>query len=173
MPVAGFGPHGIDEAASAGDLLKRGVKKAAEHSVLEGLMEVADLPHFVLDVTGFYLLLETSESFASGVARRERFENCFGGKHAALHSEMNAFETLGVEETTGIANDKNTVNGVAGNGVPAAVGQGLCAITDEFAAIENFLDVRVGLPLLKCGVGIELGIGVFKRENQPNRKTIV
>ena len=37
-------PHRIDQPASAGDLLERGVKKSAEHSMLERLVKIPDLP---------------------------------------------------------------------------------------------------------------------------------
>src|SRR5256884_6837025 len=37
--VAWMRPHGIAQAAAAGDLLKRGVKKPANHPVLKRLME--------------------------------------------------------------------------------------------------------------------------------------
>ena len=48
--VAGFGAHGIDEAAAAGDELQAGVEEAAVEAVLERLMEIADGPEFFFDV---------------------------------------------------------------------------------------------------------------------------
>ncbi len=48
--VAGFGMHGIDEAAAAGDLLESSMEEAAEHAVSKGLVEIADLPEFFFDV---------------------------------------------------------------------------------------------------------------------------
>src|SRR5260370_1159490 len=42
--------RGMYHPAPAGDLLERGVKKSAEHSMLKGLMKIPDLPQLFLDV---------------------------------------------------------------------------------------------------------------------------
>src|SRR6266705_3849893 len=48
--VPGVRAHRIDQAAATGEKLQTGVKKSAEHAVLKGLMEIADLPQLFLDV---------------------------------------------------------------------------------------------------------------------------
>src|ERR1700687_3680325 len=48
--VPGVRAHGIDQPAPAGDLLERGVKESAEHSMLKGLVKIAHLPQLFLDV---------------------------------------------------------------------------------------------------------------------------
>jgi hypothetical protein len=48
--VARVRAHGINQAAAAGNLLKRSVKKTSQHAVLEGLMKIADLPELFFDV---------------------------------------------------------------------------------------------------------------------------
>ena len=56
-------PHGIDQPAPAGDLLKRGVKESAEHSMLKGLMKIPDLPQLFLDIALLDLLREGAQRF--------------------------------------------------------------------------------------------------------------
>src|SRR5580704_14692531 len=136
-------------------------------------MEVADLPKFFFDVAGFDFFREGAERFGAGVAGLERFENRFGGEHARLDRHVNAFEALRVEEAAGIADDQATVYVIARHGIPAAGGERLRSVADEFAAIENFFDVRVGLPLLKGFVRIELGVGVFEADDEADRDAIV
>ena len=89
--VAGVRGHGIDEAASAGDLLEGRVEKAGELAVSEALMKITDLPQFFFDVAGFDFGLVGAEGFCGRVAGFERVECGFGGEHAALHGKVNAF----------------------------------------------------------------------------------
>src|SRR5258708_22859876 len=49
--VPGVRAHGIDQPAPPGDLLERGVKESAEHSMLKGFMKIPDLPPFFLYIT--------------------------------------------------------------------------------------------------------------------------
>src|SRR5579859_3158806 len=171
--VAFVGGHGVDEAAAAGDLLESGVDEAAEHAVLEGLVEIADLPQFFFDVTLLDFFGEGAERFCGGVAGFQDVENCFGGQHAALHGHVDAFEALRIEEAAGIADDERAVYVSAGYGVPAAVGERLGAVADEFAALENFIEERVRLPGLEGGVGIELGVGVFESDDETDGEAVV
>jgi len=62
------GVHGIDEAAATGDLLESGVDEAAEHTVLKGLVEIADLPQFSFDIALLDFFGEGAESFCGGIA---------------------------------------------------------------------------------------------------------
>ena len=62
--VARMGAHGIDQAAAAGDLLKRGVKESAQHTVLKRLVKIANLPELFLDVALFDFLGEGAQHFA-------------------------------------------------------------------------------------------------------------
>ena len=89
--VAGFGAHGIDEAATAGDELQAGVEEAAVESVFEGLVKIADGPEFFFDVALLDFFGEGAERFRGSVAGFQRVENSFGGEHAALHGHVNAF----------------------------------------------------------------------------------
>src|SRR3984957_3145350 len=136
-------------------------------------MEIADGPQFFFDVAGFDFFREGAESFSCGVAGFERFENCFGGEHAGLHRHVNAFEALRIEEAAGIAYEGAAVDVIARHGIPAARGKRFRAVADELAAVENFSDVRVRLPLLKCFVRIELRVGVFETDNEADRDAIV
>ena len=86
---------------------------------------------------------------------------------------MNAFEALRIEEAAGVTDDEAAVDVVARHGIPAARGERFCAVADEFAAVENFLDVWVGLPLLKLFMRIELRIGVFEADDEADRNAIV
>ncbi len=86
---------------------------------------------------------------------------------------MNAFESLGIEEAAGVADDECAVYVGAGHRVPAAVGERFGAIADEFAPFENFFEKRMRLPGLKRGVRIELRVGVFEREDEADREAIV
>src|SRR6516165_10462303 len=65
--------HRIDETAASGELLNSGVQETAEHSVLEGLMEVADLPHFVANIALLDALRESAEGLGRGVAGPQSF----------------------------------------------------------------------------------------------------
>src|SRR5579864_4332194 len=163
--VPGFGVHGVDEAAAAGDLLEGGVDEAAEHAVLKRLMEIADLPEFFFDIALLDLLREGAERFGCGIAGFQGLENCFGGQYAALHGHVDAFETLRIEEAAGVADDEGAIDISAWYGVPAAVRERFCTVADEFAAFENFFEERMRFPGLKSGVGIELGIGVFESQD--------
>src|SRR5258707_14595929 len=59
--VPGVRAHGIDQPAPPGDLLERGVKESAEHSMMKGLMKIPDLPQFFLDVTLLDLFWEGAQ----------------------------------------------------------------------------------------------------------------
>ena len=65
---------------------------------------------------------------------------------------MDALEALRIKEAAGIADDEDAVDGVARHGVPPAVGEGFCAVTDEFSALEIFFEMRVCLPLLESSM---------------------
>src|SRR5437899_1807942 len=86
---------------------------------------------------------------------------------------MDALQPLGIEKAGGIADDKCAVDSISRHGIPAAVRERLCTVTYELAAFENLFDVRMGLPLLKSRMRIELRVGIFEREDQPNRNAIV
>jgi len=86
---------------------------------------------------------------------------------------VDAFEALRIEEAAGIADDESAADVIAGRGVPAAVRQGFRAVADEFAAFEDFFEERMRFPGLKCGVWIELGIGVFESEDEADGEAIV
>src|SRR5207302_5482838 len=59
-------PHGIDQPAPAGDLLKRGVKESDKHSMPERLMKIPHLPQLFLDVALFDLFREGTQHFRRG-----------------------------------------------------------------------------------------------------------
>src|SRR6267143_5257737 len=60
--------HGIDQPAPAGDLLERGVKESAKHSMLERLMKIPHLPQFFLDVAMLDFFREHTQCFRRSVA---------------------------------------------------------------------------------------------------------
>src|SRR5882762_10353695 len=64
--LPGVRAQGIDQPAPPGDLLERGVKDSAEHSMLKGLMKIPDLPQFFLDVTLLDLSWEGAQCFRRG-----------------------------------------------------------------------------------------------------------
>ena len=50
----------IAKTAPSGELLQSGMKHAGPETMVEALMEVADLPELVFDPTGFDSLLKTA-----------------------------------------------------------------------------------------------------------------
>src|SRR5215469_7451173 len=88
--VTRLGAHGVDQTASARNLLERRVYKPAQHAMLKRLMEVAHLPQLIADITLFHSFLKSAENLGRRVARLECLEYRFGGKHAALHRQVNA-----------------------------------------------------------------------------------
>src|SRR5690348_16553072 len=171
--IAGVCAHGIDQAAASGDLLKRGVKESAEHAMLKRLVKISDLPKFFLDVAFFDFLREGAQRLSRSVAGPQRLENRFGGKHAALHRQVNALEALRIKEAAGITNDEATIHVSARHGVPAAVGQRLRTIANKLAAIEKLSEKRMSLPSLKRGVRIESWVGVFESDDETDGNSIV
>ena len=111
------------ETAAARDLLESGVEHAGAESVLESLMEVANLPEFVFDPAGLDFRLECRERRGGEVIFHQRVEGGFGGEHAALDGEMNAFEALRVEESGGVAEDHPAIARNGRDRPPSAVGQ--------------------------------------------------
>src|SRR5882757_7363758 len=89
--VADVCAQGIDEAASASNLLKCSVDEAGKLAVREALMEVADFPQFFFDVAIFDFGLEGSERFGGCISGFERFESGFGREHSTLYREVNTF----------------------------------------------------------------------------------
>ena len=47
-----------------------------------------------------------------------------------FHGHVDAFEALRVEEAAGVADDEGAVDIISGHGVPAAGGEGFCAVAD-------------------------------------------
>src|ERR1700675_3279442 len=141
--------------------------------MLEGLMEIANLPQFFFDVALLDFFGECAESFCGGVAGFERVENCFRREHAAFHGQVDSFEPLRIEETAGIADDQAAIEVISWHGVPATVGQRFCAVTHQVSGIENFFEERMSLPLLECGVRIEARICVLERHYEADGYAIV
>ena len=55
--------HRIDQPAPAADLLERGVKKSAQHSMLERLVKIPHLPQLFLDVALLDFFREGAQRF--------------------------------------------------------------------------------------------------------------
>ena len=74
--IAGVWRIAVVEAASSGELLQAGVEHSCEKSMLESLMEVADLPEFIFDPAGFdfFLVLRRAwrQSSRFSLARRKQ-----------------------------------------------------------------------------------------------------
>ena len=107
---------------------------AARKTMLESLMEVADLPQLIFDPTGFDSLCVLPHGRGREIVALHRVESCFGRQHAALDGKMNALEPLRVEQAGGVASDHPAISGHAGQRPPSAVGKSLGAVTNHLAA---------------------------------------
>ena len=86
---------------------------------------------------------------------------------------MNALQTLRIQKAAGVTDYKAAIKIIAGHGIPAAIGQRFCAVANELSAFQNVAHEGMRFPGLKCGVGIETRIFIFKRNDQPDRNAIV
>ena len=86
---------------------------------------------------------------------------------------MNAFQALRIQQASGITDDESAVHVGARHGIPAAVRNGFCAVANELAAVQDFLDERMSLELLKRFVRIEERIVIFQGDDHAERNTIV
>src|ERR1700736_6707067 len=101
--------HGINEAAPPGNGLQSGVEQSREQTMLEGLMEIANFPQFFFDVALLHFLGKCAQRFRRRVAGFQRVENCLRCEYAAFHRQVDSFEPLRIEETTGIAYDQAAI----------------------------------------------------------------
>ena len=173
MLVSGSGWIAVAQAASAGELLQPGVDHSAPESMLEALMEVADLPEFVLDPARFHSLLKITERGGREIIFLQRLERGFGGQHAALDGQMNALQPLRIQEAGGVAEDHPAIAGHRRNRPPAAVGQRLRAVANHLAAFEQLGHKRMPLELLQHALRIETRVGIVEPGDEAERDHIV
>ena len=82
------------QAATAGNLLNRGMEQPGDKPLLKALMEVADFPELVFNPAGidaFFVLLEPG---LAEIVFEQRAEGRFRGEHAALDGQVDALEPL-------------------------------------------------------------------------------
>src|SRR5580704_16476853 len=132
--VARLAEHGVDQAATAGNELQAGLNETGNEAAVKGLMEIANFPQFFFDPAFIELARVGGEDGCRGVAFAEGFVNGFGGEHAGFNGGVDAFQALGIQYASGIADDEAAVDVIARHGIPAAVGDGFRAVTDELAA---------------------------------------
>src|SRR5207249_3479231 len=93
----------LTHSAAARDLLQAGMDHAAQESMLESLMEVADFPKLFFDPTGFDSFRVLPNRGGRKIVALHRFEGCFRRQHAALDGQVNALEPLRIQQTGGVA----------------------------------------------------------------------
>src|SRR3954470_10670867 len=99
----------VEPAHAAGELLKSGVEHADPEALFEALMEIADGIQFLLDPGRLNPFLECADCSRGEVVGLDGVEGSFGSEHATLNREMNAFQTLRVEESGRVAEDHPTI----------------------------------------------------------------
>ena len=136
-------------------------------------MKVADLPEFVLDPARFHSLLKIAQRGGGEIIFLQRLECSFGGEHAALDGQMNAFQPLRIQKAGGVAEDHPAIAGHRRNRPPAAVGQRLGAVADHLAAFEQLGHERMPLELLQHALRIETRVGIVEPGDEAERHYIV
>src|SRR5450755_4185119 len=96
-------------SATTGHLLDAGVHHARQKAPVEALVEVADWPQLLFDPALVYALLKFLQHVERVVIFRHRLKGSFGCQHAALDGEMNPFQSLRVQETSGVAQNHPTI----------------------------------------------------------------
>src|SRR2546425_12195635 len=79
----------VTQAASAGNLLQTGMQHSPPESVLEALMEVANLPQLIFDPARLDSFLVVTEGRSRKVLLLESFKSRFRGQHTTLNRQMN------------------------------------------------------------------------------------
>ena len=91
------------------------MRESGPETPAKPLMEVADRPKLVLDPTRFDLLQIATKKLPRIVSGDQRLVNRFSGQHSTLDSDVNAFESLLVHETGGIADNESPIDVGAGH----------------------------------------------------------
>src|SRR6202162_3511070 len=78
--VAGMVAHGIDEAAATRNELQASLEQPRDQTMLEGLMEIADLPQLFFDVALLDFLGKRAQHFCRRVPSFQRVKNCLCGQ---------------------------------------------------------------------------------------------
>ncbi len=86
---------------------------------------------------------------------------------------MNSLEALGIQQARRVTDDQPAIHISFRHGIPAAVGNGFCAVANELAAIENFLYERMRFEFLKRFMRIEKRISVFEADDHAERDAII
>src|SRR5437764_11283092 len=92
--VAGMSGVTLVKPASERDLLQGRMDHAFEHSVFEGLVEVANLPQLVANPAFVHAALIAGKLIRAEVTVDERFICRLGGKHSTIDCEVNPFQAL-------------------------------------------------------------------------------
>src|SRR5689334_9053036 len=100
--MAGMSSVTIVQTASSGNLLDGGVEHTFQHSVLEALMEVADLPELFSNPALVHARWIIGQLSLTEVVVEQRLVSRLCREHAALNGEVNPFESLRVEEAGGV-----------------------------------------------------------------------
>src|SRR5437773_1148425 len=75
----------VTQAASAGNLLQTGMQHSPPESVLEALMEVANLPQLIFDPARLDAFLVAAECRSGEIVFLDSFKSCFRGQHTTLN----------------------------------------------------------------------------------------
>src|ERR1019366_1645655 len=148
------------------------MKQACVKAVLESLMKIPHRPQLFLDPALLDLARKRRERFRRSVSYFKRIEDRLRGEHPALDGRVDALEALRIKQAGRISDDQPAVHVSARHGIPAAVGNRLCSVTHQLAALQNALEERMRLVLLKRFVRVETRIVILKPDHHADGNAI-
>src|SRR5689334_18380542 len=103
----------------------------------------------------------------------QSFVRCLGSEHATLNREMNAFESLGIQESSRIARDHPAIARERRDGEPSAIRHRLGSVANHLPAIEQSTHERMSLECLHHMVRIKPRIFVIKSGDETERNDVI
>src|SRR5262249_56722158 len=89
----------------------------------------------------------------------QALERLLGGEHAALDREVDALQPTAVQEAGGVAAEQQAIGVELRHREPAALGDGLGAVAQWLAALDQRAHARVRLEALEIPVRVARRVG--------------
>jgi len=130
-------------------------------------MEVPDEPHLPPRPPAQHPPVVRPERRCGDVVVSQRLPGRLRRRHPRLHREVDPLDALGIHEPRRVADDEAAVRREARQGVRAALRDGLGAVGDALAPLEEPREERVRLEALHRLVRVEQRVAVVERNDEP------